>query len=430
MKKYNSLAVIGTQWGDEGKGKITNYLSNEANLVVRYQGGNNAGHSIVINGKRYALHTIPSGIFNPKIKNVLAGGMVINPLALIDELEYLEKAKVNIFQLFISESAHVVFPYHLKLDALYEKIKGNQKIGTTKKGIGPAYTDKIAREGIRFVDMYDDKLFAQLLKVNVEAKNKIFNSYGEEQISFNEIHLQMLAAREILRPFITNTSLMVYNALEAGKKVLFEGAQGVLLCIDHGTYPFVTSSSPTSSSIPLNVGIPTYMISKTLGVVKAYSTRIGVGGFPTEINDKIASEIREVGNEYGTTTGRPRRIGWFDAVLVRHTARVSGLTDLTITLLDVLTGIKTLKIAISYEINGKKIEYVPAGQSNFANAKPIYLEFPGWKENISQVKTYKDLPSNAKNYLDAIEKHVGVKISQFSVGPDRNQTINIKKLWK
>ncbi len=430
MKKYNSLAVLGTQWGDEGKGKITNYLAQDADFVVRYQGGNNAGHSIVIEGKRYAIHTVPSGIFYPQIKNVLAGGMVINPLDLVEELKSLKKANITDFQLFISESAHVVFPYHLKLDGLYEELKGDRKLGTTKKGIGPAYTDKVAREGIRFVDMYDDELFVQLLKINVKIKNKIFKAYGEKPVSFDEIYQQMVEAREILRPYITNTSLMIYDALEGGKKVLFEGAQGVLLCLDHGTYPFVTSSSPTSSSIPLNVGIPTYMISKSLGVVKAYSTRIGTGGFPTELHDEIVEKIRKAGNEYGTTTGRPRRIGWFDAVLVKHAARVSGLTDLSITLLDVLTGFDTLKIAVCYDINHEKTKHVPAGQSDFNNAKAVYLSFPGWKNDISQIKSYDELPTNAKNYLEAIEQHVGVRISQFSVGPDRSQTININKMWE
>ncbi len=428
-KKYNSVSVVGTQWGDEGKGKITNYLSLEADMVVRHQGGNNAGHSIVIDGVRYALHLIPSGIFDPRVKNVMANGMVINPIALLDELAKLEEQGIKDYQLYISDRAHVVMPYHVILDGLFEDLKGTRKIGTTRKGIGPAYTDKAAREGIRFADLLDDELFRGLLKDNLTIKNKLFVALGHEELSFDEIYNQYADVREKIKHMITDTSTLVYDALENGDKVLFEGAQGVLLCIDHGTYPFVTSSSPTSSSIPVNVGLPLNAVSKSLGIVKAYSTRVGTGGFPTEFEDDISRTIREVGREYGVTTGRPRRIGWFDANLVRHAARVSGLTDISITLLDVLSGIETLKIATSYIVNGVETKAVPAGEKDFNNAEPVYIELPGWEEDITGVRSFEELPVNAQNYLRAIEEHTGVKVSQFSIGPDRVQTVDINKMF-
>ncbi len=429
-KKYNSVSVVGTQWGDEGKGKITNYLSLEADMVVRHQGGNNAGHSIVIEGKRYALHLIPSGIFDPEVKNVMANGMVINPIALIEELTLLEEQGVKDYQLFISDRAHVVMPYHIILDGIYEELKGARKIGTTKKGIGPAYTDKAAREGIRFADLLDDELFRALLQDNINIKNKLLVALGHEELSFDEIYEQYANIREKIKHMVVDTSSLVYDALENGDKVLFEGAQGVLLCLDHGTYPFVTSSSPTSSSIPVNVGLPLNAVSKSLGIVKAYSTRVGTGGFPTEFEDDTSRQIREVGNEYGVTTGRPRRIGWFDANLVRHAARVSGLTDISITLLDVLSGIETLKIATTYKVNGVETKNVPAGERDFNNAEPIYIELPGWTEDITGVRSFEELPVNAQNYLKAIEEHTGVKVSQFSIGPDREQTVDINKMFE
>ncbi len=428
--KYNSVSVVGTQWGDEGKGKITNYLSQEADMVVRHQGGNNAGHSIVIDGERYALHLIPSGIFDPKVKNVMANGMVINPIALLEELALLEEQGIKDYQLFISDRAHVVMPYHIILDGIFEDLKGTRKIGTTRKGIGPAYTDKASREGIRFADLLDDELFRGLLKDNVSIKNKLLVALGHEELSYDDIYNEYAAVREKIKHMIIDTSTMVFDALENGDKVLFEGAQGVLLCIDHGTYPFVTSSSPTSSSIPVNVGLPLNAVSKSLGIVKAYSTRVGTGGFPTEFEDDTSRQIREVGREYGVTTGRPRRIGWFDANLVRHAARVSGLTDISITLLDVLSGIETLKIATSYIVNGVETKAVPAGEKDFNNAQPVYLELPGWEEDITGVRSFDELPVNAQNYLKAIEEHTGVKVSQFSIGPDREQTVDINKMFE
>ena len=464
MKKYNSVAVLGTQWGDEGKGKITNYLSQEADFVVRYQGGNNAGHSIKIEDKRYALHLVPSGIFDKRVTNVIGNGVVVDPAGLKLELDQLEEQGINDYTLKISDRAHVVFPYHILIDGLQEKFRNARNIGTTKRGIGPAYMDKYDRSGIRVIDLYDDDLLKGLIKDNIYFKNLIIDYLEKDGINIVEEYkdalkkvelksipvyqklLKMLDKnnridldyvynlaieyREYLKPFVTDTSALVYEALESGKKVLFEGAQGVLLSLEHGTYPFVTSSEPTSSSIPVGVGLPLWSVTKSLGVVKAYSTRIGTGGFPTEFEDEISKTIREVGNEYGTTTGRPRRIGWFDAVLIKHAARVSGLTHITVTLLDVLTGIDTLKIATHYIVDGEETNYVPAGEKDFNNAKPVYIELPGWKENITQVKTFDELPENAKNYLMKIEEITGVKVGQFSVGPERNQTVDIDKMFE
>ena len=424
------LSVVGAQWGDEGKGKLTDYLAQEADVVIRHQGGNNAGHSIVIDGVRYALNLIPSGIFQPHIKNVLANGMVINIKALLAELKALEEQGITDYQLFISDRAHVVMPYHLELDALQEEQKGDRKIGTTKKGIGPAYTDKASRVGIRIIDMYDDELFFNKIKMNVERKNELFRAGGKEEMDADAIYQEYKEYRDQIKKFVTDTSVLIYNEYKEGKKILFEGAQGVLLCLDHGTYPFVTSSSPTSSSAPLNAGIPTQMIDKSLGIVKAYSTRVGTGGFPTEFEDATAEKIREVGREYGTVTGRPRRIGWFDAMLIKHGARVSGFTDLAITLLDVLTGIETIKIATHYKLGEEIIDYIPAGEKDFVSATPVYIELPGWEEDITQVKSFDELPENAKNYIRKIEELTGVQVSVFSVGPDREQTITINNLFE
>lgn len=428
-KKYNSLSIVGTQWGDEGKGKITNFLAQQVDMVVRYQGGNNAGHSIFFNKKRFSLHLLPSGIFNPETKNVMANGMVIDPIALLKEIEMLKQNGIRNFQLYISDRAHLVMPYHIIIDEIQEKQKGERKIGTTKRGIGPAYVDKFSRIGIRFVDFMDDDLFKKLLLTNIELKNKYFELSGIKKLSFEKIYNQYVEVRSEISKMIVDTSKLVYENLEENKKILFEGAQGILLCIDHGTYPFVTSSSPTSSSIPLNVGIPNYMINKTLGIVKAYSTRVGTGAFPTEIFDDVSNHIRKVGNEYGVTTGRPRRIGWFDANLIRHSKRVSGLTDLSITLLDVLTGLKKIKICKSYLLNGKEIFDVLASEKEMNDVKPQYIELDGWKDDISEIKKYDDLPKETKIYLKTIEKLTDVKISQISVGPKKEQTIEINKFF-
>lgn len=425
-----NVVVVGTQWGDEGKGKITDFLAQQADVVVRYQGGNNAGHTIVFNQQKFALHLIPSGIFNPNIKNVMANGMVINPEALIEELNVLAEKGIHDFQLYISDRAHVVLPYHKALDAAFEDKKGNQKIGTTKKGIGPAYTDKADRSGIRMCDFIDEAVFKERLKENLDAKNHLLSLLGHETLDYQNMFDTYSHIAKIIKPFVCDTSVLLEQEMDKKKKILFEGAQGIMLCIDHGTYPYVTSSSPTAASVPLNAGIPPQAIDGVIGVTKAYSTRVGEGPFPSEMHDEIGVKIRQVGNEYGTTTGRPRRIGWFDSVIVKHAKRVSGVTGLSIMLLDVLTGHDTLKICVAYELNGKRIEHVPASIYDFANCKPVYMEVPGWKEDITQVKSFDDLPVAAQNYIRTIEHITGVKISLFSVGPDRTQTIQMQSIFK
>ncbi|CRX37325.1 / purA / Adenylosuccinate synthetase /:203919 Forward [Candidatus Hepatoplasma crinochetorum] len=426
----NSLAIIGTQWGDEGKGKITNYLAKDADFVVRYQGGNNAGHSIFVNNKKFSLHLLPSGIFYKNVVNVLANGVVIDLFGLVDELNELKANNFKDFKLLISERAHVVFPYHKKIDGLFEELKAKDKIGTTKQGIGPAYTDKSSRIGIRIIDLFDDKYLAKRLKENILIKNNLLKSFKiEDQIDFDSLYQKILVIRKIIKPFVKDTAKIIYDALNQDKKVLFEGAQGVLLCLDHGTYPFVTSSSPTASSIPLNVGIPCNYINEVLGIVKAYTTRVGRGVFLTEITDQISEKIRIKGKEFGTTTGRARRIGWFDATLIRYAKRINGLTKISVTLLDVLSGFEELKIAINYKINGKIIDGIPLLEEDLLKTEVEYLILKGWKEDISKIKTFAELPENAKKYLRAIEKYGEVKIAQFSVGPKAEQTIDLIKIW-
>lgn len=426
----NSLAIIGTQWGDEGKGKITNYLAKDADFVVRYQGGNNAGHSIFVNNKKFSLHLLPSGIFYKNVVNVLANGVVIDLFGLVDELNELKANNFKDFKLLISERAHVVFPYHKKIDGLFEELKAKDKIGTTKQGIGPAYTDKSSRIGIRIIDLFDDKYLAKRLKENILIKNNLLKSFKiEDQIDFDSLYQKILVIRKIIKPFVKDTAKIIYDALNQDKKVLFEGAQGVLLCLDHGTYPFVTSSSPTASSIPLNVGIPCNYINEVLGIVKAYTTRVGRGVFLTEITDQINEKIRIKGKEFGTTTGRARRIGWFDATLIRYAKRINGLTKISVTLLDVLSGFEELKIAINYKINGKIIDGIPLLEEDLLKTEVEYLILKGWKEDISKIKTFAELPENAKKYLRAIEKYGEVKIAQFSVGPKAEQTIDLIKIW-
>ena len=418
------VVVVGTQWGDEGKGKITDYLAQKADVVCRYQGGNNAGHTVVFDGKKYSLHLLPSGILNPKIENVMANGMVINPKAFSEEIK-----KVDQFNLHISDRAHVVLPYHIELDKAYEANKKDVKIGTTHKGIGPAYTDKSARIGMRVSSFIHEKKFYQELKQLIELKNKELVSLNQESLDFNQIYEIYKPYADLMRPYVKDTSYLLNQYIDQDKKILFEGAQGVMLCLDHGTYPYVTSSSPTASSVPVNTGIAPWLVEGAIGVTKAYSTRVGEGFMPTEMHDKLGDEIRIRGNEFGTTTGRPRRIGWFDTVVLRHTKRVSGLTYLAVTLLDVLSGVDELKIAVSYEFNGNTIDYVPADIDDFMACKPNYITLKGWNKDITQVKSYDELPKEAKIYLETLSDLVNVEIAMFSVGPDRNQTILVKEIF-
>ncbi len=426
-----SLAIVGTQWGDEGKGKITDYYAAHAEMVVRYQGGNNAGHTIKFDNKEFSLNLLPSGIFNPNITNVLASGTVIDVIQLVKEIKRIEEQGIKDYQLFISDKAHVIFPYHIQMDGMFEDLKTEEnKIGTTRKGIGPTYSDKALRDGIRICDLLNAKKLASKIKDNLAIKNKIFTAFGLKTFTFEEIYQPYYDAGQFLKSKITDTSRLVENFLKANKKVLFEGAQGVMLCLDHGTYPFVTSSSPTSSSIPYNVGISPKLLSNTLGVVKAYSTRVGAGAFPSELQDQtLANDIRIKGNEFGTVTKRPRRIGWFDAVILRHAIRTSGIDFIAVTLLDVLSGLKEIEIVDSYLLEGKKIDFVPSDIEIFEQVEPVTFKMPGWEEDITQVKSFDELPQNAKNYLLKLEEILEVKISTFSVGPDRSQTIEIKEVF-
>ena len=419
------LVVVGVQWGDEGKGKMTDFLAQNADVVVRYQGGNNAGHTITFNGQKYALQSIPSGIFNPKIKNVMANGMVINPKAALAELEKLHSLGITDYQLFVSDRAAVIMPYHIALDGAYENAKADKMIGTTKKGIGPAYADKYNRIGIRMGDLLDREYFAERLKDALEVKNLELKMLGLETMVFEPLFEEYFEYGQQFKKYICDTSILLNEEVKNDSKIVFEGAQGVMLCIEHGTYPFVTSSSPATVSVPLGTGIPPKYIDNVLGICKAYNTRVGAGSVPTELDGDLAHYIRERGCEYGTVTGRPRRIGFLDTVALRHACRISGVDTLAIMLFDVLSGVSELKICRNYELDGKIIDYIPSTISAYNRCKPIYIDMPIWNENISGIKNFDDLPENAKNYLKKIEELVGVKISVVSIGPDRTQTIEL-----
>lgn len=425
----NTLVVVGAQWGDEGKGKITDFYARSADVVVRHQGGNNAGHTIVFDGRKFALQSIPSGIFNPHIKNVMANGMVINPVSLIEELERLHQAGITDYQLFISDRAACVMPYHQMLDGAYESLKDGRLIGTTKKGIGPAYTDKYSRVGIRMGDLLDAEYFAERLHDALLQKNMELKMLGMEPCDFDTVYAQYRELGERLRPMICDTSVMLNREVEQGSKILFEGAQGVMLCIDHGTYPFVTSSSPTAASVPWNTGLAPRYIDRVVGVCKAYTTRVGEGPFPTELHDDTATYIRERGHEYGTVTGRPRRVGWFDAVVLNHVRRVSGINYLSLMLFDVLTGLDTVRICTGYRLDGRHIDHVPSTIAELSRCEAEYIELPGWTEDITSVTNFDDLPANAKAYVAKIEELTSTEVAVVSVGPDREQTIVRRKLF-
>ncbi|WP_314087112.1 adenylosuccinate synthase [Pseudolactococcus chungangensis] len=426
----SSVVVVGTQWGDEGKGKITDFLSENAEVIARYQGGDNAGHTIVIEGTKYKLHLIPSGIFYPEKVSVIGNGVVVNPKSLVKELAYLHDAGITTDNLRISDRAHVILPYHIKLDQLQEDAKGVNKIGTTIKGIGPAYMDKAARVGIRIADLLDKEIFAERLKTNLEQKNREFTKmYEIDPINFQDIFEEYYDYGQQIKKYVTDTSVILNDALDAGKRVLFEGAQGVMLDIDQGTYPYVTSSNPVAGGVTIGSGVGPSKITKVVGVCKAYTSRVGDGPFPTELNDEIGHQIREVGHEYGTTTGRPRRVGWFDSVVMRHSRRVSGLTNLSLNSIDVLTGLDEVKICVAYDLDGERIDYYPASLETLQRCTPIYETLPGWSEDITGARHLDDLPETAKNYVRRVSELVGVKISTFSVGPGRDQTNVLESVW-
>lgn len=425
------LVVIGSQWGDEGKGKVTDYFACRADMVVRYQGGNNAGHSVMFNGHKYSLQSIPSGIFNPKTVNVMGNGMVVNPESVLVELDKLHAQGVTEYQLYISDRAAMVMPWHSDLDGAYESLKGGKLIGTTKKGIGPAYCDKYSRVGLRMGDLLEPEYFAERLQAALDQKNVELGALGLPKYDFKEVYDRYMEIARILGPRIVDTSDLINKALKSpDKKILFEGAQGMMLCIDHGTYPFVTSSTPSSSSVAVGAGISPKWVDNVVGVAKAYCTRVGEGPFPTELHDHIANEIRERGHEYGTVTGRPRRVGWFDAVVARYTSRLAGIDNWALMLFDVLSGLDKVKICTHYELDGKIIETPPSTISKLARCKPVYVELDGWKEDITGVKSVDELPEAAKAYIRKIEELTEVPVGLISVGPDRTQTIIVSEALK
>ncbi|KGF25530.1 MULTISPECIES: adenylosuccinate synthase [Staphylococcus] len=426
----SSIVVVGTQWGDEGKGKITDFLAEQADVIARFSGGNNAGHTIQFGGETYKLHLVPSGIFYKDKLAVIGNGVVVDPVALLKELDGLNERGVSTSNLRISNRAQVILPYHLAQDEYEERRRGDNKIGTTKKGIGPAYVDKAQRIGIRMADLLEKETFERRLKENIEVKNAYFKGmFNETCPRFDEIFDEYYAAGQRLKEFVTDTSKILDDAFVAEEKVLFEGAQGVMLDIDHGTYPFVTSSNPVAGNVTVGTGVGPTFVSKVIGVCKAYTSRVGDGPFPTELFDEDGHHIREVGREYGTTTGRPRRVGWFDSVVLRHSRRVSGITDLSINSIDVLTGLDTVKICTAYELDGEEITEYPANLDQLRRCKPIFEELPGWKEDITGCRTLEELPDNARKYLERISELCNVRISIFSVGPDRDQTNLLEQLW-
>ncbi|WP_267201192.1 adenylosuccinate synthase [Limosilactobacillus kribbianus] len=427
----SSVVIVGSQWGDEGKGKMTDYLSQDADVVVRSQGGNNAGHTIAFDGKKFALRLVPSGIFGKDKLAVIGNGVVINPPALLKELHYLQDNGIDISGLRISSRSHITFPYHILLDKCQEEAKGDHKVGTTKNGIGPTYMDKVSRVGIRMCDLLEKDTFKIKLERNLAEKNELFTKlYHVDPINFDDIFESYYEYGQELKKYVTDTSRIVNDALDQGKKVLFEGAQGVMLDIDHGTYPYVTASNPIAGGVCTGVGVGPNKINTVVGICKAYSTRVGAGPFPTELTDEIGDLIRETGHEYGTVTGRPRRVGWFDSVAMRHARRVSGLSCLSLNLLDVLTGLKTVKICTSYKLDGKQIDYYPASLKELDRCEPVYEELPGWDEDITSVKKFEDLPINAQNYLKRVSELSDTPLATVSVGADRIQTIIIKNPWE
>ncbi|MCA1702233.1 MAG: adenylosuccinate synthase [Actinobacteria bacterium] len=421
------IALVGLQWGDEGKGKVTDLLARDTDVVVRYQGGNNAGHTIVVEGERYALHLIPTGILYPHCTPVIGPGVVVNPQVLLEEMDALAERGIDVSRLMLSGNAHLIMPYHLELDKVTERRLGKNRLGTTKRGIGPAYADKAARIGLRVQDLLDPKIFSQKLEVALKEKNVVLTRvYGRLPIEHDQVEEEYLSYAERLRPHIADTSNFVQHALDEGKTVLFEGAQATMLDLDHGTYPFVTSSNPIAGGATVGGGVGPKDIDRIIGITKAYCTRVGSGPFPSEA-DPVDSEILvEAGAEYGTTTGRKRRCGWFDAVAGRYAARLNTLTEFVVTKLDVLSEFERIKVCVGYEYGGERFDEFPPNQTIFNKCQPVYEELRGWKEDITAARKLDDLPKEARAYLEAIEGLVNVPVSWASVGPGRDQIVQVK----
>ena len=415
--------LVGAQWGDEGKGKIIDVLTEEADVVVRTQGGNNAGHTVFIKGQKYILHLVPSGILRRGKTCIIGNGVVVDPVSLVEEIKGLRKLGIKIDgNLFLSETAHLVFPYHRELDAQRETLKGKNKIGTTKRGIGPAYGDKAARTGLRVLDLINPSRFRQQLEAKIKENNEILKAFGAKPLSFVEVHAAYRAAGDYLKPFVANTLVVLHEALQRGADILFEGAQGTFLDIDHGTYPFVTSSNTTAGGACTGSGIPPHRMDRVMGVMKAYTTRVGEGPLPSE-NAEIADMLHAMGREFGATTGRPRRCGWFDSIATRHACMVNGIDDLAVTNLDGLDTVETLKVCIGYRDGKARYDYIPNDIEILSRCQPVYAEFEGWRTPTHKARKWKDLPSEARSYLKAICELTGAKLAIASVGPGREQTI-------
>ena len=426
----SAVVVIGTQWGDEGKGKIVDFLAEQADVVVRYQGGNNAGHTVIVGGDEFKLHLLPSGILYSGKTCVVGNGVVIDPAVMLKEIKGMHDKGIDTSGLKVSNRAHVIMPYHRLLDEVEEEFRGDNKIGTTKRGIGPCYVDKNDRNGIRIVDLMDEEEFCVKLERNLEAKNHLLKQvYGVEGFDFEQVKAEYLGYADQLRCYVTDTSVVLNDAIQAGENVLFEGAQATLLDLDHGTYPYVTSSNPIAGGACIGAGVGPKRISNVIGVVKAYSTRVGEGPFPTELVDETGELIRERGHEYGTTTGRPRRCGWLDAAVVRYAGIVSGIDCMAITRLDILDGLKTLKICTGYKYKGEILREFPASLKVLAQVEPVYEELPGWEETISGMQTYEELPGNCRRYVERLSEVTGIAIGIVSVGPRRDQTIILHDMF-
>jgi adenylosuccinate synthase len=421
------IALVGLQWGDEGKGKVTDLLARDTDVVVRYQGGNNAGHTIVVEGERYALHLIPTGILYPHSTPVIGPGVVVDPRVLLEEMDALAERGLDVSRLLLSGNAHLIMPYHLELDRVTERRLGKNRLGTTKRGIGPAYADKAARIGLRVQDLLDPKIFGQKLEIALKEKNLVLTRvYGRLPVERSAVEEEYLGYAERLQPHIADTTRFVQRALDSGKTVMFEGAQATMLDLDHGTYPFVTSSNPIAGGACIGAGVGPRDIERIIGITKAYCTRVGSGPFPSEADPVDAEILVEAGNEYGTTTGRKRRCGWFDAVAGRYAARLNTLTELVVTKLDVLSSFPSIKVCVGYEYEGERFDEFPPNQTIFNRCLPVYEELPGWSDDITAARSLDDLPKEARAYLETIEELSGVPITWVSVGPGREQIVQVK----
>lgn len=427
----STFVVVGLQWGDEGKGKITDVLSAKSNYVVRFQGGDNAGHTVYVGEDKFVLHLLPSGVLQCKGKCVIGNGVVVNPKAFIEEIKEIEARGQSTDHVFISRRAHIIMPYHILYDTYREEAAGNKSIGTTKKGIGPCYEDKVARIGVRAIDLLNPQVLRAKLEKNIQVKNAIFEKlYNKPPLDFEKIYHEFITIGEQLKERIVDTELEINQAIDRGENVLFEGAQALMLDIDFGTYPYVTSSSPTTGGVCVGAGVPPTKLQNLIGVAKAYCTRVGNGPFPTELFDETGEKIREIGHEYGATTGRPRRCGWLDLVALRHACMINGITHLVITKLDVLSGFDKIKVCTAYKTeDNKTIDYFTSSTTKLAEYQPMYQELDGWQEDITKVNNFEELPSQAQDYIKFIEDYLGIGVYLVSVGPDRTQNIIRKELF-